>query len=103
MHNVYDLHVLSKTGTSGSSKSKNGEGKNLKAMDWLGAAAWAEGKTTNNNIYSNGKHEFREQSVSHSFQFPPKTLVLRQFMNQATHQTNSVPFLSSFREDVDVP
>jgi hypothetical protein len=87
---MYDLRVLSKTG---STRSKNEEGKDVKAevsgaMDWLGYQPLGlkkETQTTNNNIYSNGKHEFREQSVSHSFQFPPKTLSkMRQLLEPST-------------------
>jgi len=81
---MYDLRVFSTAGTSGTGRSKNGEGKEtkqdiLEPVDWLGyqpPGLKKEAQTTNNNIYSNGKHEFREQSVSHSFQFSYKTSCL---------------------------
>jgi hypothetical protein len=73
-----ESYFLSQAGTSATARSKNGEGKDAKqelssgSVNWLGYQPLVlkkETPATNNNIYSNGKQEFREQSVSHSFQF----------------------------------
>lgn len=102
--------VLSKTGSSG--RSKHGEGKDLKAaaaaaepMDWLdyGQPLGGKKEATNNNIYSNGKHEFREQSVSHSFQFPHSVPFPRMYVTFPVYLNACTYYVCAQHENASLP